>query len=332
MTKIPEVWIFAEQQLGQIEPTVFQLLTRAREIAPRFKVVAVLFETPTQHLAATLAEYGPDKILVVQDPRLAQVADAEQATLLAHLVQRDQPNSFLFGATALGRSLAPRLQAKLQTGLTADCLALHFEDELLVQTKPSYGDNIMCEIVCPDKRPQMATVRPNTFAAQKVEPDRSRPELEVVTDLPWPEVAHFQIIAEKKVATPQTGLSQAKRIIALGRGAADAASKTVARSWAQKIDAQIGVTRPLTDGGGFSVKDQIGQSGQTVAPELLFCLGISGAVQFLSGITNAKVIVAVNPDPQAAIFSVADYGFVGEANGFLTALQQVDQRKQAALK
>ncbi|MFC6315430.1 electron transfer flavoprotein subunit alpha/FixB family protein [Lapidilactobacillus achengensis] len=329
MTKIPEVWIFAEHQQNQIEPTVLQLISKAQAIAPTFKVVAVLLEAPDQQLEQTLAAYGPDQILAVKQSQLEQVADVEQAMILQQLVQARQPNSFLFGATALGRSLAPRLQAKLQTGLTADCLDLYFEDELLVQVKPSYGDNIMCEITCPERRPQMATVRPNTFAAVPVEADQVCQEIEVLTDLTWPKVAHFDILNEQVIPTPPASLAQADRIVALGRGAADPASVATARQLTAALNAQLGVTRPLTDDPQFAVSNQIGQSGQTVAPELLFCCGISGAVQFLTGITQAQTVVAINSDAQAAIFGVADYGFVGDAKAFMTALNHALLAKNA---
>lgn len=321
-TKTPEVWIFAEQHGNKVAPTVCQLITKARSIAPNFQVVVILLETPDQHLETELAAYGPDRVVIVADPRIQQAADAELASILATLALRYQPNSFLFGATALGRSLAPRVQAKLQTGLTADCLDFRFEGELLIQTKPSYGDNIMCEIVCPKRRPQMATARPNTFAAAKVAPEQICQDFQRITELSWPVVPHFEILKEQLLPQDQAGLAKAKRIVAIGRGAADAASIAAARDLADNLNGQLGVTRPLTDDAQFTVADQIGQSGATVAPELLFCCGISGAVQFLSGITNAKTVVAVNSDAHAAIFAAADFAYVGDAQPFLTALNR----------
>lgn len=317
MEKTPEIWIFAEKRLAAIEPTTFQLITKAKAVAPNFKTVAVLLETPEENLEESLKEYGPDKILVIKDTRLNQPADSEQADLLAQLAKRYQPNSFLFGATITGRSIAPRLQAKLQTGLTADCLDLYFEEEQLVQVKPSYGDNIMCEILCPDRRPQMATVRPNTFTAKKA---AGKVDVEIVEDLEFHPSAGITIEAEHVILSNSDNIANAKRVIALGRGAADDQSIQLAEELAGKLGAKVGVSRPLTDKPQFNVDDQIGQSGNTIAPSFLINLGISGAVQYVSGIENTDIIVSVNTDKQAPIFKVSDYCFLGDAKTFLTEL------------
>jgi len=162
----PELWVVAERRLDHIEPTTQQLITKANQLAgDRFHVVTILLEATNDHLEDELTAYGPAEIRVVRDDRFPTATDAELADALKQLIDAAQPNTVLFGATITGRSIAPRLQAKLQTGLTADCLDLRFDDDTLVATKPSYGDNIMCEIICPDRRPQMATVRPNTFVA-----------------------------------------------------------------------------------------------------------------------------------------------------------------------
>ena len=167
MTVIKENWIFAENDLNEINPVTFQLITKMNQIS-HDPVVVILIEKSTANLETALSAYGPDKIITIKDDDLVNGDDLEVTDALADLIkQKGTPNTLIFPATVVGRSIAPRLQARLQTGLTADCLDLHFEDDLLVQTKPSYGDNIMCEITIPDCRPQMVTARPNVFSAEK---------------------------------------------------------------------------------------------------------------------------------------------------------------------
>lgn len=313
----PELWVIAERRLDHIEPTTQQLITKAKGLAGnQFNVVTILFEATADHLENELTAYGPDEIRVVRDDRFPTATDAEHADALQQLVEKYQPNSILFGATITGRSIAPRLQAKLQTGLTADCLDLRFDDETLVATKPSYGDNIMCEIICPDHRPQMATVRPNTFVAKPATGAAQVTE-DTVTFHP---VARLQVKAATPVVNTATTVGDANRVVALGRGAASATTIDSATKLAEKLGGRIGVSRPLTDQDRFTHDDQIGQSGNTIHPELIVNFGISGAVQYLVGMQDSQTIVAVNSDQSAPIFDVADYGYVGDAQAFMTAL------------
>lgn len=313
----PELWVIAERRLDHIEPTTQQLITKAKHLAgDQFHTVAILFEATTDHLENELTAYGPDEIRVVRDDRFPTATDAEHADALEQLVKKYQPNSILFGATITGRSIAPRLQAKLQTGLTADCLDLRFDDETLVATKPSYGDNIMCEIICPDHQPQMATVRPNTFVAEAADG-----AAEVTTDtVTFHPVDRLQVKAAVPVVNTATTVGDASRVVALGRGAASEATIDTATQLAEKLGGRIGVSRPLTDQERFTHDDQIGQSGNTIHPELILNFGISGAVQYLVGMQDSQTIVAVNSDKDAPIFDVADYGYVEDAPAFMSAL------------
>jgi len=313
----PELWVVAERRLDHIEPTTQQLITKAKHLAGnQMHTVAVLFEATTDHLEDELKAYGPDEIRIVKDDRFPTATDAEIADALQQLVTANEPNSILFGATITGRSIAPRLQAKLQTGLTADCLDLRFDDATLVATKPSYGDNIMCEIICPDHRPQMATVRPNTFVAETGD-GAATVTSSTITFHP---VDRLQVKTATPVVNTATTVGDASRVVALGRGAASAATISTATKLAEKLGGRIGVSRPLTDQERFTHDDQIGQSGNTIHPELILNFGISGAVQFLVGMQDSQTIVAVNSDPDAPIFDVADYGYVGDATAFMTAL------------
>ena len=313
----PELWVVAERRLDHIEPTTQQLITKANQLAgDRFHVVAVLLEATTDHLEDELTTYGPDEIRVVRDDRFPTATDAELADALKQLVDAAQPNTVLFGATITGRSIAPRLQAELQTGLTADCLDLRFDDDTLVATKQSYGDNIMCEIICPDRRPQMATVRPNTFVAQ---PTPNGAEL-TTAKVDFHPVTRLHVTAATPVVNTATTVGDASRVVALGRGAASAATIDAATQLAERLGGRIGVSRPLTDQDRFTHDDQIGQSGNTIHPDLILNFGISGAVQYLVGMQDSQTIVSVNSDPNAPIFATSDYGYVGDAQAFMTAL------------
>lgn len=318
-----EIWVYAEKHLGVIQPVTFQLITKANEIKGEKKVVVVLFKASDKHLEEDLKEYGPDEIIIVRDERLVDAVDSEVAALMAQLAERRNPNSILFGATVVGRSIAPRLQAKLNTGLTADCLELSFDGELLIQTKPSYGDNIMCEIVCPDHRPQMASVRPNIFTAEKAAKENVL--ITEVDDLTFVEANHIRIKEERQLLSKGNSIANADRVIAIGRGAIDDKTLALVEELALKLGAKIGVTRPLTDHPKFTVDDQIGQSGNTIAPQLLINLGIHGAVQFVTGIGNAEFVISVNTNKDAPIFDHSDYGYVGDAADFLTEFLKIIQ-------
>lgn len=318
-----EIWIYAEKHLGIIQPVTYQLITKAKEIAENKKVVVILFEATDENLEKDIKGYGPDEIVVVKDDRLKDATDSEIASLMTELESRRKPNSILFGATVVGRSIAPRLQAKLNTGLTSDCLNLSFDNELLVQTKPSYGDNIMCEIICPNHRPQMASVRPNTFAAKKIS-DKSVTVTEV-NDLAFKEAERVKIIEETPLLSKSDSIANADRVIALGRGASDDKVIGLAEELARKLGAKIGVTRPLTDHSKFNGEDQIGQSGNTIAPKLLINIGIHGAVQYTTGIGNAELIISINKDSKAPIFKYSDFSYVGDSKDFLEGFLKIVQ-------
>lgn len=311
-----EVWVYIELSKNKILDVSLQLLSKAREIADKFSVVAVVVGGDLK-LQAELALYGPDEIIFVDTKNTLISDDATMATILAQIVNKRKPNSFLFGATTAGRAIAPRLQAKLQTGLTADCLDIYFENETLVQVKPSYGDNVMCEITCPNKRPQMVTIRPDVFPKKIV--GRYEPKITFL-NIEIPQNSQVSLISRNELQQDGNDLSQATKIVSLGRGASKDSAVKKAKKLAKLLEAPIGVTRPLTNLPEFSRKDQIGQSGQTVKPELIFNFGIQGAAQYVSGMQTAKLIVSVNLDKNAPIFNISDYGYIGDAEEFMQEL------------
>lgn len=318
-----EIWIYVEHHLGNVQPVTYQLISKALEIKGDKKVVAILFEDEDSNLEEQLKAYGPDLILVYKDKKLTNQVDSTIAELLRQVAVIRKPNSILFGATVVGRSISARLQAKLHTGLTADCLNLKFEDDLLVQTKPSYGDNIMCEIVCPNTRPQMASVRPNIFKSLEFNNDQLK--VEYLKDLDVKLINNIEVKEERVLLSKSDSIKNASRVIALGRGASSEEVIKLAKELAFKLGAKIGVTRPLTDQKPFTVDDQIGQSGNTIAPKFLLNLGVHGAVQFTAGITNSEVIVSVNTNKDAPIFANSDYSYIGDSKEFLEELLKIIQ-------
>ncbi len=312
-----EIWVYVEINNLMVEPTSFQLITKAKQIANGRKVVALIAEPKMSHLESDIKEYGPDEIRILRDERFRGANDEELADALFQVVKRNTPNAIIFPATVRGRSVAPRLQAKLQTGLTADCLDIYYDGDNLVQVKPTYGDGVMCNIICPDKRPQMVTVRPNIFEAKV---DRTiKPKIQAA-EFEFHEDARSEVEAEEPVDHTSTDLTNAKVIIALGRGAYSEKNVELARQLAEKLGGKVGVSRPLTDKPEFTHSDQIGQSGTTVSPDLLINLGISGAVQYTVGVEKAKKVISVNTNRDAPIFDLSDYGYVGDAGAFLEAM------------
>ncbi|OTN91601.1 electron transfer flavoprotein subunit alpha/FixB family protein [Enterococcus faecium] len=317
-----ELWVFIEVVNNIISEVSLQILSKAREMAKDSRLVAVILGDLDEKLVDNLMIYGPNEVAFLNNENKEVDLSHNNviaATILAKFAEDRKPNSFLFGATTLGRAVAPRVQAKLQTGLTADCLDLRFEDEILVQIKPSYGDNIMCEIICPVGRPQMATIRPDVF--QKNAGDYDRPKITIWKTDNLPQVAGLKVIETALIEqTNGHNIATANKIIGLGRGASNPETISTASEVADKLGAKIGVTRPLIEMDGFTVEDQIGQSGHTVKPEFIINFGIQGATQYVSGIEQSKMIISINNDKDAPIFAVSDYGYVGDANQFIREL------------
>ncbi|MDR3355339.1 MAG: electron transfer flavoprotein subunit alpha/FixB family protein [Synergistaceae bacterium] len=314
------IWVFAEQSDGRLAGVVAELLAKARELGRKTggSVTAILLGDDLGEISSELLACGAEGVIEVESPRLRDYKPVPYASALQALVEKHRPAVLLFGATTLGRDLAPRLQAKLLTGLTADCLDLDADENgLLVQTKPSYGDNIMCQIICPDTRPQMATVRPKVFSpAGRIE----NPTGQVIKeDIDVPDDENYQVVGRSTANVCETSVADADKIVCIGRGACGEGTVETARDLAGELCAALGVTRPLTDSGQFTHDDQIGQSGTTVKPKLIINFGVSGAVQYTVGMQNSELIVSVNKNEDAPIFGLSHYGYVGDAAEFMTA-------------
>lgn len=305
------IWIYAGHDNNQINDVTLQLITHVRTWQQDINVV--LFEKEQAHLEQDLRGYGAQQVMVYHYQKWLD--DVQKANLLAQLVQLYQPNVFLFGSNDEGRALAPHLQGMLSLGLTADCVDIKYQDGKLMQYKPSYGDDVICKII-DTTIPQMATVRSGMFDA--VKKDNTMPLIKNIDNILLP-AAHMQLIKSKQLVTSTITVANAKRIVAIGRGASDPESIQLAKQLANKLGAVLMTSRPVSLLSGFGQAHQIGLTGNTVRPELLLTLGVSGSTQFLAGVKDVHTLVAVNTDTNANIFNYADYKFIGDAKQFMRA-------------
>lgn len=330
-----DIWVVAQlDAAGAVLPVTFELIAKARELASHQKgrsllverrVVAVLAEgAAAESRASQLIAAGADEVLRCRDGRFPSADTAVLAALIAELAGERHPETVLFGATALGRELAPRVAVLLQTGLTADCTSLSIDSEtgLLRQTRPAFGGNLMATIECPVHRPQMATVRPGVFpvtgstCAQRA----SDAAPGVITDVALDATLRPRVRRlDMEPATAGT-IAQAKRLVVVGRGIGSKKNLSLMKRLAELLDADLGCTRPLVEAGWLDYAHQVGQTGASVAPELLLSLGVSGAIQHLAGMGGAQTVIAVNEDSSAPIFGAARYAIVGDCVGFAEEL------------
>ncbi|MCR4963132.1 MAG: electron transfer flavoprotein subunit alpha [Firmicutes bacterium] len=315
------VWVFAEQNQGRPLPVAFELTAKGRQLADELSapLTVLLAGGPgVAKEAQSLIAAGADRVLVGEDPKLAVNLEENYAVWLDQVVREGKPEILLFGATGFGRSLAPKLAARWQTGLTADCtvLEIHKESGLLYQTRPAFGGNLMATIYTPSHRPQMATVRPGVMPYPVLDESR-RGE---ILSQPFPQdfQALVRLLQQRRIQAET--IADAELIVAVGRGIGNAKNVALARQLAEKLGAALGCTRPLVDTGWCEYKHQVGQTGCAVAPKVYLALGISGAIQHLAGIAGAQTVIAVNSDPEAPIFAQAQYKIVGDCLDVLKAL------------
>lgn len=315
-----DVWVFAEQRRGKLAGVVYELLGEGRKLADKLgqRLGCVLLGSDVKELARQLIEYGADQVYVGEAPELADYRDDAYAQALEHLVREYQPAILLVGGTAAGRSLAPRVATRLRTGLTADCTGFELDAEgNLLQTRPTFGGNLMATIICRGRRPQMATVRPKVFAPAPHRPGR-RGEV-VPVKLPrfdlW---ANILEVVEEAGSGPN--LAEADIVVAGGRGLGSPENFRLVEELAEALGGAVGASRAVVDAGWISYAHQVGQTGRTVSPKLYIACGISGAIQHLAGMQSSDVIVAINKNPDAPIFNVATYGIVGDVKEVLPEL------------
>ncbi len=308
------VWVFAEQRDGRLKSVAYELLAEGRKLADKLgtELAAICLGHKVEGVEGLVA-YGADKVYLVDDPALADHQEDYYTAALVDLIRERRPEILLAGATAMGRSFIPRVASIIYTGLTADCTGLDIDPEskLLLQTRPTFGGNVMATITCQARRPQMATVRPHV--CKRGTPDEKRQGEIIKVDFDKESVtARTKLLNFVEDLSERVKLDEAEIIVSGGRGLGKPDNFQVVAELADALGAALGSSRPPVDDGWIPYSHQVGQTGKTVCPKLYVACGISGAVQHLAGMQTAEVIVAINEDPNAPIFEVATYGIVGD--------------------
>jgi electron transfer flavoprotein alpha subunit len=307
------VWVFAEQRGGRASGVGHELLGAGRSLADKLGVelAAVLFGAPEGE-AEELIRRGADRVYLESNSSLMQFNDEPYAEALASLIEQYKPEVVLAGATPIGRSFIPRVAARLRAGLTADCTSLDVDGESrdLLQTRPAFGGNIMATIVCPARRPQIATVRPRVMKALERDEGRKGEIVNFKADVPEPRARVLETV--KEVSGTAVNLQEADVIVSGGRGLGNGKGFEMLRELADLLGGTVGASRAAVDEGWIPYRHQVGQTGKTVCPRIYVACGISGAVQHLVGMQSSDIIIAINKNPEAPIFNVATYGMVGD--------------------
>lgn len=327
------IWVYAEWRAGGVHKVSHELLSEGRVLADKRGVglsAVLLGHGLTDAAVRELISYGADVVYAVDDPRLARFSDEAYGNVLVELIRRKKPEVFLAGATTIGRSVVPRVAACLRTGLTADCTELGVSEEgLLLQTRPAFGGNVMATIVCPHRRPQMATVRPKVMKPVKKPGHQGRVEYPKLPDECLNmRVEVLEVIPEKDETAK---LTEADVIISGGRGLRKGENFAIIEELAQMVKAAVGASRGAVDEGWIAPSHQVGQTGRTVAPTLYMAVGIAGAIQHVVGMQGSGIIVAVNRDPMAPIFDIATYGVVADLFEFVPAFVRKVRQERGEL-
>ena len=339
LSEYKNIWVFAEQRNGKLMNVALELLGEgfrlAREISEDTKVCALLVGQDIDHLVNECYAYGADRVYLIQDELLRNYTTDGYTHVISDALKTYKPEIVLYGATHIGRDLAPRVAARLNTGLTADCTRLDVDinsyikyakenttldvstlnpddkSKGLKQTRPAFGGNLMATIVCPGTRPQMSTVRPGVMQKRERDPE-AQGELISITPVISSKDIRTEILEIVKSAKEIVNLTDASIICAGGRGLGEACGFDLMKKFADKVGGVVGASRAAVDSGWIDHANQVGQTGTTEKPNIYFACGISGAIQHLAGMQSSDVIVAINKDPDAPIFEVADYGIVGD--------------------
>ena len=333
------IWVFAEQRQGKIQNVALELIGEgkrlAKDISDDTQLCAVLIGNNIDHLAQECFEYGAEKVYMVQDPLLENYTTDGYTKVMKQLIDEYKPEIVLYGATHIGRDFAPRIAARCNTGLTADCTHLDVKVSKYIefakanttldtstldpndpstgikQTRPAFGGNLMATIICPKTRPQMSTVRPGVMQKQERVPGATGEVVNVKPDIKASDI-RIEIKDIVKSMKEMVSLTDAKIICSGGRGLGDASGFELIQKFADKVGGVVGSSRAAVDAGWIDHSHQVGQTGTTVKPEIYFACGISGAIQHLAGMQTSNCIVAINKDPDAPIMEVADYAIVGD--------------------
>ena len=317
-----EIWVFAEHQDGRVRKTTFELLSAGAEFSKKTNqpVGAVLLGSGLQETVKSLAPFA-DKIYLMEDAVLTPYTSDAFVMGIAQLVKEHQPSVLLGGATSTGKDLFPRLAMRLQTGYAPDCTGLAMEgDGHLVATRPLFGGKVFCKMTFSEARPQMATVRNNTFLVNE-NPGRSAEVISISPKID-PSSLRKKVLGLEKAAGAKLDITEADMVVAAGRGIKAADHFKMIEALADALNASVGTTRAVVDEGWRDQKDQIGKSGKNISAKLYMAFGISGAIHHVLGIGTCKTVVAVDTDPNALIFNYADYGIVGDLFQIVPALTE----------
>jgi len=322
MTTCRGVWVFAEQRDRKLMSVSVEMLGCGRKIADKLNtdLTAVLLGHNVKDLADELVAYGANKVYLADSELLTFYHSEAYATIIGELAKKHRPKIFLLGSTSTGRDLAPRVAAKLCTGLTADCVSLDVDEKgQLLQVVPAFGGNVMATVICPEHRPQMATVRPGVMRTPTIVEGRHGEVVKIPVDLKREDlnIKILDVITEAPRVAP---IETADVVIAGGWGVGSIDNWRLIEELARSMGAAVGATRPPVDEKWASEDQLIGQSGKTVRPRLYIGIAISGAMQHLVGVQDSKVLVAINRDPNAPIFKTADFGIVADFREFVPTL------------
>ncbi len=327
------VFVFIQQVDAQVTGVSYELLGEAKSLAKELDtyVGAILIGHEVEGLAQSLAEYGAEKVILVDEPELKNYSTEPYTQALTAVVEKYKPEIVLYGATAIGRDLAPRVSARVETGLTADCTKLDIDEKTkdLRMTRPAFGGNLMATIVCSEHRPQMATVRPGVM--QRVPRDcDAKPVVERMENVLSKNQNYVEVTNVVKAVASKIDIMDAKILISGGRGVGCKENFDILHDLADAIGGEVSSSRACVDAGWTDKEQQVGQTGKTVRPDVYFAIGISGAVQHLAGMEEAETIIAINKEPSASIFDVADYGIVGDLHEIVPLLTEKIKAEKAA--
>ncbi|GAB6085566.1 electron transfer flavoprotein subunit alpha/FixB family protein [Alkaliphilus crotonatoxidans] len=317
------VWVFAEQRDGELQNVALELLGKGRELADQLKtqLTAVLLGHEIKDLSKELIYYGADQVITVDDPMLKLYVTEPYTKVMCEAIEASRPEIILIGATAIGRDLAPRVSARIHTGLTADCTSLEIEEETknLLMTRPAFGGNIMATIVCPEHRPQMSTVRPGVMVKGKRDDARRGEVIEFSTSLKEADM-NVEILEVVKETKQKVKIEEANVLVSGGRGIGKKEGFELLKELAKELGGMVSGSRAVVDAGWLERDYQVGQTGKTVRPDLYIACGISGAIQHVTGMEESELIIAINKNATAPIFELADVGIVGDVNKVIPAV------------
>ena len=330
LSQYQDVWIVAEIKDEKVRKVSFELLGKAKELADELKqkVCVLLLGDNVKKYAQDFSNRGAKRIYVAEHEALKDYYTETYSSVVTGIISKYKPNIVLYPATINGRDLAPRVAATLELGLTADCTGLSIYDGLLLQTRPAFGGNIMADIICPVTRPQMATVRPNVMEMAPIQDSNNAEIIDVAVkvDLQGVKVKTKEVIhgAAAECGIP---VCEADTIVSGGRGVGSKENFKLIEDLANVLNAAVGASRAAVDLGWIPKSQQVGQSGNTVSPKIYIACGISGTIQHLVGMKSSDIIIAINKDPEASIFSVANYGIVGDLCEIVPLLTKALEKK-----